>query len=76
MPFSDTAYDKELELYFSLVSHPCVLDIVPGEGKYGRMLRRVRPAENSSASSWMPSTSSATGFATCTTKSGFRTPPS
>jgi len=43
MPFSDTAFDREIELYFRLVCHDSVVDIGPGEGKYGRMLRGVQP---------------------------------
>src|SRR5215510_8223513 len=43
MPFSGTEFDSEIELYFRLIRHESVLDIGPGEGKYGRMLRRVRP---------------------------------
>src|SRR5262245_55159131 len=43
MPFSGTEFDSEIELYFRLIRHESVLDIGPGEGKYGRMLRRVQP---------------------------------
>ena len=43
MPFSATEFDSEIELYFRLIRHESVVDIGPGEGKYGRMLRRVRP---------------------------------
>ncbi len=43
MPFSAAAFDSEIELYFHLVRHGSVVDIGPGEGKYGRMLRRVQP---------------------------------
>jgi hypothetical protein len=43
MPFSATDFDAEIELYFRLTQHDCVLDIGAGEGKYGTMLRRVRP---------------------------------
>jgi len=43
MPFSAPEFDKEIELYFRLVHHDSVVDIGPGEGKYGRMLRRVQP---------------------------------
>src|SRR5438094_945276 len=43
MPYSAPTFDSELELYFHQVHHNCVLDIGPGEGKYGKMLRRVQP---------------------------------
>jgi predicted TPR repeat methyltransferase len=43
MPFSAAELDSEIELYFRLVRHESVLDSGPGQGKYGRMLRRVRP---------------------------------
>jgi phospholipid N-methyltransferase len=43
MPFSATTFDREIELYFRLARHDSVVDIGPGEGKYGRMLRRVQP---------------------------------
>lgn len=43
MPYSVPTFDSELELYFRQVHHDCVLDIGPGEGKYGKMLRRVQP---------------------------------
>jgi phospholipid N-methyltransferase len=43
MPFSATVFDSEIELYFRLIRHDSVVDIGPGEGKYGRMLRRVQP---------------------------------
>jgi hypothetical protein len=43
MPFSATEFDSELELYFRLIRHESVVDVGPGEGKYGRMLRRVQP---------------------------------
>jgi len=43
MPFSANAFDSEIEHYFRLTEHANVVDIGPGEGKYGRMLRRVRP---------------------------------
>ena len=43
MPFSANAFDSEIEQYFRLTEHESVVDIGPGEGKYGRMLRRVRP---------------------------------
>jgi hypothetical protein len=43
MPFSTTEFDNDIELYFQLVRHDSVLDIGPGEGKYGRMVRRARP---------------------------------
>jgi phospholipid N-methyltransferase len=42
MPFSATEFDREIELYFRLVHHESVMDIGPGEGKYGRILRRVQ----------------------------------
>jgi phospholipid N-methyltransferase len=41
MPFSATEFDREIELYFCLTHHDSVVDIGPGEGKYGRMLRRL-----------------------------------
>lgn len=41
MPFSATEFDREIELYFRLTHHDSVVDIGPGEGKYGRMLRRL-----------------------------------
>lgn len=43
MPFSASAFDTEIELYFRLVRHGSVVDIGAGEGKYGKMLRRVQP---------------------------------
>jgi phospholipid N-methyltransferase len=43
MPFSATEFDSEIELYFRLIRHESIVDIGPGEGKYGRMLRRVQP---------------------------------
>ena len=43
MPYSSPIFDSELELYFREVPHDSVLDIGAGEGKYGEMLRRVRP---------------------------------
>jgi phospholipid N-methyltransferase len=43
MPYSVPTFDSELELYFRQVRHHSVLDIGPGEGKYGRMLRQVQP---------------------------------
>lgn len=43
MPFSDAAFDMEVELYFRLTGHETVLDIGPGEGKYGKLLRGARP---------------------------------
>ena len=43
MPFSATAFDAEIELYFRLTGHETVVDIGPGEGKYGKMLRSARP---------------------------------
>ena len=43
MPFSAAAFDTEIELYFRLIRHDTVVDIGPGEGKYGKMLRRVQP---------------------------------
>jgi phospholipid N-methyltransferase len=43
MPYSAPTFDRELELYFCQVRHDSVVDIGPGEGKYGRMLRRVEP---------------------------------
>ena len=33
----------EIELYFRLTGHETVVDIGPGEGKYGKMLRGARP---------------------------------
>jgi hypothetical protein len=44
MPFSMPMFDDDLELYFQHAEHQQVLDIGPGEGKYGKMLRRVQPA--------------------------------
>jgi hypothetical protein len=44
MPRSHPMFDKEIELYFAHAEHDNVLDVGPGEGKFGRMLRRVRPA--------------------------------
>jgi hypothetical protein len=43
MPFSAKEFDSEIELYFRLVRHDAVVDVGPGEGKYGKMLRRVLP---------------------------------
>lgn len=43
MPFSATEFDSEIELYFRLIRHESIVDIGPGKGKYGRMLRRVQP---------------------------------
>jgi hypothetical protein len=43
MPFSATEFDSEIELYFRLIRHESIVDIAPGESKYGRMLRRVQP---------------------------------
>jgi hypothetical protein len=43
MPYSAPTFDSDLELYFRQVRHDSVLDIGPGEGKYGRLLRRVQP---------------------------------
>ena len=43
MPFSNAAFDTEIELYFRLTGHEIVLDIGPGEGKYGKLVRGVRP---------------------------------
>jgi hypothetical protein len=43
MPYSAPTFDPELELYFRQVRHGSVMDIGPGEGKYGQMLRRVQP---------------------------------
>lgn len=43
MPFSASAFDKEIEQYFRLSEHATIVDIGPGEGKYGRMLRAARP---------------------------------
>ena len=43
MPFSFPIFDEDLELYFREARHETVLDIGPGEGKYGEMLRRVQP---------------------------------
>jgi hypothetical protein len=44
MPISMPMFDKELELYFEHPEHDNVLDIGPGEGKVGKMLRRVQPS--------------------------------
>lgn len=44
MPTSLPTFDRELELYFEHADHGTVLDIGPGEGRFGKMLRRVRPA--------------------------------
>jgi hypothetical protein len=44
MPNSLPMFDEEIELYFARAQHERVLDIGPGEGKFGRMLRRVQPA--------------------------------
>ena len=44
MPTSLPIFDEELELYFEHAGHDSVLDIGPGEGKFGKMLRRVQPA--------------------------------
>ena len=41
MPFSDTAFDREIEVYFRLARHDSVVDIGAGEGKFGKMLRRI-----------------------------------
>jgi len=44
MPSSLPMFDKELELYFEHAEHDNVLDVGPGEGKFGKMLRRVQPS--------------------------------
>ena len=44
MPTSLPIFDPELELYFAHAAHDSVLDIGPGEGRFGTMLRRVQPA--------------------------------
>ncbi len=44
MPFSLPTFDAELELYFQDAVHANVLDIGPGEGKFGKMLRTVQPS--------------------------------
>ena len=43
MPLSLPLFDEELELYFRHAAHDSVLDIGPGEGKFGKLLRRVQP---------------------------------
>jgi SAM-dependent methyltransferase len=43
MPTSLPIFDEELETYFGEVPHESVLDIGAGEGKYGKMLRRLQP---------------------------------
>ena len=37
-------FDQELELYFAHAAHDNVLDIGPGQGRFGTMLRRVQPS--------------------------------
>jgi hypothetical protein len=44
MPQSMPIFDEELELYFREQPHESVLDIGPGEGKYGKLLKRVQPS--------------------------------
>jgi len=44
MPASLPTFDDHFELYFRYAAQETVLDIGPGEGKYGAMLRRVQPA--------------------------------
>jgi hypothetical protein len=44
MPVSLPIFDDDIELYFRQAQHETVLDIGPGQGKYGRMLRRVQPS--------------------------------
>jgi hypothetical protein len=41
MPFSLSTFDAEIELYFRDAEHDSILDIGPGEGKFGRMLGRI-----------------------------------
>jgi hypothetical protein len=43
MPQSMPIFDDELELYFRGQPHDSILDIGPGEGKYGQLLKRVQP---------------------------------
>jgi SAM-dependent methyltransferase len=43
MPISLPNFDEDLALYFREARHETVLDIGPGEGKYGAMLQRVQP---------------------------------
>src|SRR5687767_7002879 len=44
MPQSMPIFDEELELYFREQAHDSVLDVGPGEGKYGKLLKRVQPS--------------------------------
>ena len=43
MPFSQPTFDAQIELYFQDTELDTILDIGPGDGKFGKMLRRVRP---------------------------------
>jgi len=43
MPMSLPTFDEELEIYFRHAAHDNVLDIGPGEGKFGKMVRRAQP---------------------------------
>jgi hypothetical protein len=44
MPVSLPIFDEEIELLFKHLPFDSVLDIGPGEGKYGKMLQRLQPS--------------------------------
>jgi hypothetical protein len=44
VPFSLPTFDDELRIYFQHAAHESVLDVGPGEGKFGKMLRDVQPS--------------------------------
>ena len=43
MPVSLPFFDRELELYVRHAAHSRMLDIGPGEGKFGTLLKRIQP---------------------------------
>jgi hypothetical protein len=75
MPYSVPTFDSELELYFRQVRHDSVVDIGPGEGKYGKMLRRVHPETKLIGVESIPPMSNSTSCAKPTTRSGIWMPP-
>ena len=44
MPYSDATFDAEAEAFLRHNPHPRYLDIGPGAGKYGQMIKRLFPA--------------------------------